>query len=169
MKPDCGTPNNQLAAPTGGQLGRADQGHRAERGGERGQAVTEFAMVLPLAAILVVVVILFGKALYAYIQLTHTANEAARLASVNQPQSGTLCSFLSSESALPKGVTVKISYPDTGSATPQAVGEPVTVTASTSAAGIPFIGVPRLTASATMRIEQDTSSNSTLGTTPCSA
>jgi Flp pilus assembly protein TadG len=138
--------------------------------GERGQAVTEFAMVLPLFALLVLVCILFGKALYVYIQVTHSANEGARLASVNQPQSGTLCAFLRSEAALPQGVTLTVSYPDTGSATPRAVGEPVTVTASTPANWVPFIGgsIGNITASATMRIEQDTSANGTLGTTACS-
>jgi len=135
---------------------------------ERGQAVTEFAMVVPLFALLVIVCILFGKALYVYIQLTHSANEAARLASVNQPQSGTLCSFLLSEAAVPHGVKLTVSYPDGGA---QAVGEPVTVQASTPANWVPIIGstIGNITASATMRIEQDTTGNGTLGTTPCLA
>jgi len=135
-------------------------------GDEQGQAVTEFAMVVPLFAVLVIVCILFGKALYEYIGLTHSANEAARLASVNQPQSGTLCSFLNSESAIQHGVKLTVSYPD-GNA--QGVGEPVTVQASIPANWVPIINIGSITASATMRIEQDTSGNATLGTTPCSA
>jgi Flp pilus assembly protein TadG len=124
-------------------------------------------MVLPLFAILVLVCVLFGKALYVYIQLTHSANEAARLASVNFPSSGTnLCSVLSSEGAIAKGTTLTISYPDGNS---QAVGEPVTVTASTGGTWVPVINVGTLSASSTMRIEQDTTGNSVFGTTPCTA
>lgn len=171
-------PNRETtyAGPTGSRAGgppHTKQGtNRRGLGDERGQAVTEFAMVLPLFAVLVIVCVLFGKALYAYIQLTHSANEAARLASVNQPQGGTLCSFLTSEAALPHGVTITVSYPDTGSATPRAFGEPVKVQASTSASWVPIIGssIGNITASATMRIEQDTSSNSTLNPSPsCTA
>jgi len=173
MKPDRET---TYAGPTGSRAGwvpHTKKQQTARRGlrDERGQAVTEFAMVIPLFAVLVFVIILFGKALYAYIQLTHSANEAARLASVNQPQSGTLCSFLLTEAAVPHGVTITVSYPDTGSATPRAVGEPVTVQASTSANWVPIIGasIGNITATATMRLEQDTSSNTTLGTTSCTA
>ena len=168
MKPDCGTTNYEPAALRGGRLRRA--GAKRARRGEHGQAVTEFAMVLPLFAMLVLVCILFGKALYVYIQLTHSANEAARLAAVNfpanQPSGTTLCSVLQSEAAIAKGTTLTISYPDGGS---QAVGEPVTVTASTGGSWVPVINVGTLSASSTMRIEQDTSSNTVFGTTACTA
>jgi hypothetical protein len=168
MKPDCGTTNHEPAALRGGRLRRA--GQPLECRGERGQAVTEFAMVLPLFAILVTVCILFGRALYVYIQLTHTANEGARLAAVDQPSSGTLCSYLAAEAALPKGVTVTISYPHPDAGFPaQGPPEPVTVTARTSASWVPFIGVPNLTASATMRLEQDTTTNPALTTTSCTS
>jgi Flp pilus assembly protein TadG len=143
---------------------------RFGRRGEKGQAVTEFAMVLPLFAILVLVCILFGKALYVYIQLTHSANEAARLAAVNfpnnQPSGTTLCSVLQGEGAIAKGTTLTISYPDGSS---QAVGEPVTVTASTNGSWVPVINVGTLSASSTMRIEQDTTANPVFGTTACTA
>jgi hypothetical protein len=120
--------------------------------------VTEFAMVIPLFAALVIVCILMGKALYAYIQLPHTANEAARLATVNQPQgaAGLLCTTLSNEFALPKGVKLTISYPDGGS---QGVGEPVKIDASTTGSWLQDISLGTLgtiDSAATMRIEQDT-------------
>ncbi len=172
MKPDCGTTKSEPAAFVGGRLRRADaeRGPRIGRCGEHGQAVTEFAMVLPLFAMLVLVCVLFGKAMYVYIQLTHSANEAARLASVNfpnnQPSGTTLCSILQGESALPKGTTLTVSYPDGGS---QAVGEPVTVEASTGGSWVPVINVGTLQASSTMRIEQDTSSNQIFGATSCTA
>jgi TadE-like protein len=152
------------AGPAGRPTGGAPYTDRV-RGinDEHGQAVTEFAMVLPLFALLVIVCILFGKTLYVYIQLTHSANEAARLAAVNQPQSGSsLCSFLNGEAALPTGTKLAITYNDGGL---QSVGEPVTVKATpvAGASWVPFIGGSLdLSASATMRLEQDTSSNSLL-------
>ena len=173
MKPDRET---TYAGPAGSRAGRTPRTNivvtrKRGLGDERGQAVTEFAMVIPLFAALVIVCVLFGKALYAYIQLTHTANEGARLAAVDQPQSGTLCTYLSGVAALPKGVTLTISYPDSASGTPQAPGEPVKITASTSASWVPIIGgsLGSITSSATMRIEQDTSSNTTLNGGSCSA
>jgi Flp pilus assembly protein TadG len=168
MKPDCGTPKHEPAVLRDGRLRRVRPQRPRRR--ESGQAITEFAMVLPLFAMLVLVCILFGKALYAFIQLTHTANEGARLAAVDQPQSGTLCSYLTNEAALPKGVTITISYPHPDAGSPaQGVGEPVTVTASTSASWVPIIGgaLGNLTSSATMRIEQDTTTNATLGAGSC--
>ena len=127
-------------------------------------------MVIPLFAAVVIVCILFGKALYDYIQLTHTANEAARLAAVNQPQNVTsLCTYLTSLGALPKGVTIFVRYqnPD-GSTDGEAPGEPVTIKAVASGSWVPLIGSTiDLSSSATMRIEQDTSSNGVL--TPNSA
>jgi TadE-like protein len=172
MKPDCGTTNNEPAALRGGRLRGFGPGHARGTGRRRedGQAVTEFAMVLPLFAILVFVCILFGKALYVYIQLTHSANEAARLASVNfpsgQPTGTTLCTILQGEGALPKGTRLTVSYPDGGS---RAIGEPVTVTASADGSWVPVINVGTLQVSSTMRIEQDTSSNNVFGTTTCTA
>lgn len=160
MKPDCGT-NHEPVALRGGRLVRARVGLGRLRG-ERGQGVTEFAMVLPVFAFLVLVVILFGKALYTYIQLTHIANEAARQIAVDQPQSGSVCSYLQSLSALPGGVTLQINYPNPdGVSNSQQAGEAVTVKASASASGIPFIGIPTLNSSATMRLEQTTGSNLT--------
>jgi len=129
--------------------------------GDSGQGVLEFAMVLPFIAALVFVCILFGKALYVYIQVTHAANEGARLAAVNQPSSTGLGSFLASEYALPSGSSIAICYP-TGS---QAVGQPVEVDVYTSASWVPIINLGQIKAAATMRIEQDTTSNSNLAAT----
>jgi Flp pilus assembly protein TadG len=160
------------------------------RHGERGQAVLEFALVLPLLAALILIFVSFGKALYYYIELTHVANEGAREAAVNLPNGSTplpggdtslttyLCQQFGSGSELYKGsgtvtpAAVKISYPDTGSATPRAVGEPVRVDVSTSYSWFPIMNLGTFTidASATMRLEQDTSQNTSLdpSTTACS-
>ena len=131
------------------------------RRGERGQSVVEFAMVLPLMALVALALILFGKAIYAYIQVTHAANEGARLAAVNQPQSSSLTSVLTNQYALPGGTTVAICYP-TGS---RAVGQPIEVDVYASGTWVPFVNIGQIKAAATMRIEQDTGSNTNLAAT----
>jgi Flp pilus assembly protein TadG len=56
---------------------------------ERGQALTEFALVLPLLLLLMLGLIDFGKAINYWIDETHLANEGARWAAVNNnPGSG---------------------------------------------------------------------------------
>jgi Flp pilus assembly protein TadG len=50
---------------------------------ERGTAITEFALVLPLLLVLLLGMIDFGKALNYWIDQTHLANEGARWAIVN--------------------------------------------------------------------------------------
>ena len=56
---------------------------------ERGQALTEFALVLPLLLLLLLGLIDFGKAINYWIDETHLANEGARWAAVNNnPGSG---------------------------------------------------------------------------------
>lgn len=152
--------------------------------GERGQAVIEFAMVLPLLAALVLIFVSFGKAVYYYIELTQIADEGARQAAVNLPDSVSntplpggdtslvtyLCDQIGSNSELYKGTgpvtsaNVKISYPDTGSSTPRAVGEPVRIDVSTQYSWFPFmnLGTFGIDAHTTMRLEQDTSNNTYL-------
>ena len=51
---------------------------------ESGVALTEFALVLPLLAVLLFGMIEFGRAINYWIDATHLANEAARWAVVNQ-------------------------------------------------------------------------------------
>jgi Flp pilus assembly protein TadG len=131
------------------------------RRGERGQSVVEFAMVLPLMALVALVLILFGKAIYAYIQVTHAANEGARLAAVNQPQSSSLTSVLTNQYALPGGTTVAICYP-TGN---RAIGQPIEVDVYASGSWVPFVNIGQIKAAATMRIEQDTTTNTNLNAT----
>src|SRR5438128_12535421 len=56
---------------------------------ERGVALTEMALVLPLLLLLILGMIDFGKAINYWIDETHLANEAARMAMVNNnPGSG---------------------------------------------------------------------------------
>lgn len=129
---------------------------------DRGQAVLEFAMVLPLLAAVALVCILFGKALYVYIQVTHAANEGARLAAVNQPTTTGLGTFLTNEFALPNGASIAICYPASGD---RSVGQPVEVDVYANASWIPIINIGQIKGAATMRIEQDTSNNQYLNQT----
>jgi len=123
------------------------------RRGERGQAIIEFAMVLPLLCALVLIFVAFGKAIYYYIQFTHVANEGARFAAVNEPfKAGTnLKTYLCSQVGGPPA-SISVSYPN-GT---QNVGDPVTVTASTSYSWFPFmnLGALQINAAETMRLEQ---------------
>jgi Flp pilus assembly protein TadG len=143
--------------------------------GETGQAVVEFALVLPILCALVFALVDFGKAVYYYIELTHVANEGARIATINPATlpggSPSLKSYLCSQlgsgtSELRAGsssadrATVAISYP----AGTQAIGDPVQVRVSTSYHWIPFFGggsIP-IAGSATMRLEQPTTGNGLL-------
>jgi hypothetical protein len=149
--------------------------------GDRGQAIIEFALVLPLLCLLVIILVSFGKAVYIFIQMTHVANEGAREASVNLPNlttplpggSNNLTTYLCNEFGGGSYSKVTISYPDKTppSAGPRSVGEPIKIDVSTDYHPFPImnLGAFTLTGSATMRIEQDTSSNTSLapGTTKC--
>jgi Flp pilus assembly protein TadG len=132
---------------------------------EQGQGVVEFALVLPFVIAVVLICLSLGKTVYAYIQLTHAANEGARLAAVDRPGSSDsdnkLADFLNREFALPHGASVDICYP-TGART---VGEPVEVDVYTDASWVPFFTRDQIRATATMRIEQDTSGNGKLDST----
>jgi Flp pilus assembly protein TadG len=55
---------------------------------ERGVALTEMALVLPLLLLLILGMIDFGKAINYWIDNTHVANEGARLAVVNNNPGG---------------------------------------------------------------------------------
>jgi hypothetical protein len=124
-------------------------------------------MVLPVLAATVFMFISFGKAIYYYIELTHTANEGSRLASVSPatlPNGSSelgsyLCSLLgSSSSELRAGstavdeATVTITYGTTSKNT----GDPVSVQIGTTYHWIPFFGsfaAMNISGTSTMRIE----------------
>jgi hypothetical protein len=52
--------------------------------GERGQALVEFVLILPVFLLLVFGMVEFGKAFNYWIDMTHLANEGARYAAVNR-------------------------------------------------------------------------------------
>ena len=64
----------------------------AERSRERGQALVEFALIVPLFLVLVVGLVQFGVGLNYWLDLNRLANQAARWAVVNcQPASAGVC------------------------------------------------------------------------------
>lgn len=151
------------------------------RRGDRGQAIIEFAMVLPLLCAVVLIFVSFGKAIYLYIQFTHAANEGAREAAVNLPNSTTalpggattLANYLRNQVG-DGGATVDICYSDAAPPagnTNRSVGEPVTIKVSKDYSWFPFMNLGSFTivGSSTMRIEQDTSANTKLNPTIATA
>jgi len=111
---------------------------------EKGTALVEFAMILPILALLLFGLIDFGKAFNYWNDETHLAAEGARWAVVNSnPGSGTLQQYIQQQadtSELRSLATVCVSFPtnpDTG--TSQQVGDPVSVTVKANYPWIPFL------------------------------
>jgi hypothetical protein len=133
---------------------------RSEAGPESGAVLVEFALILPLLVLIMMIILEFGKVLNYWQDETHLANQAARLAAVdNNPGGGTLCSFIKGQDGFPSelkdGATVSIEYPDG-----TAVGGRVVAKVRMPYSWLPIIrdngGVTTstITGSATMRLEK---------------
>ncbi len=117
----------------------------------------EFALVLPILAALVVVLLQFGRVIYMWISLTHLANEGARYATVDgfpggaTSPGGFLCPKLATDSSS-TGKTVIVTFTK---ATPTA-GDGVSVQVKESYKLIPYWGGATLplAVTASMRLEQ---------------
>jgi Flp pilus assembly protein TadG len=136
-------------------------------GSEDGASLVEFALVLPLLALLLFAMLDFGKAFNYWIDETHLANEGARWAVVDRnPGGGSLQQYLVDQATtdeLRNGGTasvanpaeVCISFPNGTSN----VGDPVLVTVSATYNWLPIIsnriGVTEttITGSSHMRLE----------------
>jgi Flp pilus assembly protein TadG len=111
------------------------------RGGpadERGQAMVEFALLLPILLLLVFGIVQFGLALNSANDETHLANEVARYAIVNEdPSAETLQKWAKSQadSKALSGQTVCISFPKGTSN----VGDPVEVKVSGTIKWLPIL------------------------------
>jgi Flp pilus assembly protein TadG len=159
---------------TSGGLSRVRRRLSRLGGSESGQAVVEFGMVVPLLCVLVLALFQFGKAMNYWIDLTHVANQGARLAAVDidlskAPYSSgmTLQQYVQqqAETTELKGADVSICFP-TGS---QTAGSPVTVEVSYPANFIwnyaGFIDrTITIRGKATMRLEHDATNFSASGT-----
>jgi Flp pilus assembly pilin Flp len=137
---------------------------------ERGVAMVEFALVLPLLLVCLLGVIDFAKALNYWIDQTSLANQAARMAAVNKNPAPNLQAYIKAQAGTPElrdRIGVCVSFPSGGS---KAIGSPVTVKVIqrqpwlqmfTKPNGIKFFGIrfhwdaPVIVGSATMRIEQE--------------
>ena len=132
---------------------------------ERGTALVEFALVLPVLMLALFGVLDFGKAFNYWNDQQHLAAEGARWAAVNSsPGGGSLQSYIQQQAdtaELRGRARVCISFPsnsDTG--TSGQVGDPVTVTVSSTYNWVPFVAQranlapsTTITGSATMRLE----------------
>lgn len=166
------TGSDRISAQTGGDPVAVSGNLRSDRG----QGVVEFAMVLPILAALVLIFIQFGKAINYWIDLTHVANDAARIATVGAPGVAnfktTVCGELET-GELKNGsnevdpAQVNLSYPGPS----RDVGNPVNVKVTAKYHWLPFwnIGSWTIAGSATMRLERDARTNTVLnpGTGTC--
>lgn len=140
---------------------------------ESGQSLVEFAVILPLVVVVVLVLVDFGRALNMYLQAAHVANEGARLAAVNyqDPGGAGLASYIqeqvygelgsgSTTSAGAQGrAKVCIEFPDpTGVDGTAQRGDAVRVEVTSTYNWIPgglLPGSIPIAGSATMRLEQN--------------
>jgi hypothetical protein len=133
---------------------------------EDGQALPEFALVIPLLVLVLFAVIDFGKAFNYWNNATHITAEGARYAAVNNkpfptnPASlqGQLLAEASTDelrdgdtASVPDGATVCIDFPD---GTPQR-GHPVRVTMSFEYSWLPLLDLfaTDVTSTSVMRLE----------------
>lgn len=145
---------------------------------QRGFALVEFALVLPLLLLLLLGMVEFGRAINYWIDETHLANEAARFASVNRNPGtapATLQEYIRSQAtteelrdgddADPSGVPtsgraqVCIQFPSAGASGTPDVGDPVEATVTATFNWLPFLAnalgdmSTQITGRATMRLE----------------
>ena len=140
--------------------------HRRRAASERGQAMVEFALVLPVLLLVLFGIFDFGRAINYWIDATHLSNEAARYAAVgNTPSgcSGSLADCVRDQADSPElangsgSVTTPISVCINAPAatTP---GTPITATASFDYQWFSFLGLSVTTSTisttATMRLER---------------
>jgi Flp pilus assembly protein TadG len=126
-------------------------------------AIVEFALVMPLLCLVVVLMLDFGRAFNYWIDTTHLASEGARLAAVDHvPASGTLQAYIRSKAdtaELRNGTSRWINAPlqvcVSNPGTTSKVGDPVEVSVSTTYHFLPILnaGTIELQGSATMRRE----------------
>jgi Flp pilus assembly protein TadG len=137
---------------------------------ERGAAAVEFALVLPLFALLLFAMLDFGRALNYWMTETHLATSGARFAAVDKkPQAGvTLERGIYNQIITPElktggtvsgptsGAQVCITFLSGPGGTTKAVGDPVKIEVKSNFRFLALLGLATvpLTGEATMRLEQ---------------
>ncbi|HEX4520036.1 MAG TPA: TadE family protein [Gaiellaceae bacterium] len=142
---------------------------------QRGQALVEFALILPIFLLLVIGVFDFGQAENRKNNLNFLANEAARFAEVNScapclgPPAITINAYVANGADTSPPPSIKVCFP---SGTHN-VGDPIKVTASapftwlgTGLKGLPF-GTITIESTVTARILVDPGSSPAYTITPC--
>ena len=120
-----------------------------------GQAMTEFALILPIFMIIVAGMLGFGRVFFYWIQANHVANETARWAIVDRnpyaPTTLQTAAADSSSSEFNSNTTVCITREGD-----KDLGAPLKVTVSKPFTFVPIlnIGKIKIQASSTMRIER---------------
>jgi Flp pilus assembly protein TadG len=132
----------QTSSPDNPRPGRKPPGlpFRRRLRGESGAAIVEFALVLPLMCLVIVLILDFGRAFNYWIDTTHLAGEGARLAAVDNVPTGSpsLQAYLRSKAdtqELRDGTSTWIDTPLQVCVTPgpgDKVGDPVEVSVSTT-------------------------------------
>lgn len=152
---------------------------RRLRRDESGQALVEFAFVLPLLLVVLFGIVEFGRAINYWLDTTHLANQAARFAAVNKNPggSGSFADYIAAQGTtreLREGGTdsvsgrlsVQLCFPSGTSK----VGDPVRAIVKTEYSWLPFLGLEKLSStlkgSATMRIEVPPTAYSGAATCP---
>ena len=120
---------------------------RSEHGSEAGVAIVEFALILPLLLVMLLLILDFGRAINYWIDTTHLASEGARLAAVDKAPGGSLQEHIKAQAdtpelqsggahgVVPPGVEVCVEYPE---GTPE-VGDPVKVTVRADYNWLPLV------------------------------
>lgn len=134
---------------------------------ERGQAVIEFALVMPLLIALIFLIVGFSRMFNAYNDLNQMAADGARFAAVgNYPGASALLDNADTPLSQSATIAPPIYAPPNSSTfsttTPCTVGGTVKVTATTNVNLIQFLpyinatipGLPTLTGTAEMRVER---------------
>ena len=123
---------------------------------ERGVAMTEFALILPVFLLIVAGLLGFGRVFYYWIDANHLANEAARWAVVDRnPYDPTTLQQNIRESGTVEfqDVAVCIDYPD---GAPVELGDPIRVRVQKQFDFVPILGIGQITirGASTMRVER---------------
>lgn len=134
---------------------------------ERGVALIEFALILPIFVLIVAGILGFGRVFFYWIEANHQANEAARWAVVDRnPYAPTTLQGHVAGSATTEfqsDVKVCIDFPPDKDLNTVAAGDSVRVRVQKPFAFVPILGIGDITiaGSATMRVERIAGSNPT--------
>jgi Flp pilus assembly protein TadG len=143
---------------------------------ERGQALVEFAVVLPVLMLIIIGILTFGRYMNYAEQETQLASEGARWAAVNFDPPGTesLQTYIESQatgellngsSDVTSPIAAYVYYP-TGSS--NTVGQPIRVCVTATVRLLPILGAAtsvQIVQTATMRIEQPVTTYWSISTT----